>query len=93
MIRRLLGFRRAMPVTGRTVNLITEIMRKAEPDLQKSFFISPKPDENLCFHGDCKQYCDEYHPICGNPITIEVNIFKIDKSMQHNQTQEYIFFW
>lgn len=68
-------------------------MRKAEPDLQKSFFISPKPDENLCFHGDCKQYCDEYHPICGNPITIEVNIFKIDKSMQHNQTQEYIFFW
>lgn len=55
---RVLGFRRALPVIGRKVNLIVEIMRLAAPDLQKQFFISPKPGENVCFIGNCKQFCD-----------------------------------
>lgn len=70
--KRVLGFRKAIPATGRKVNLITEILRYADPNLQQSFFISPQPDQNVCFTGDCAQYCDEYHPICGQKDTIEV---------------------
>lgn len=55
---RVLGFRRALPVIGRKVNLIVEIMRLAAPDFQRTFYISPKPDENVCFIGNCKQFCD-----------------------------------
>ena len=46
---RLLGFRRAVPVTGRHINITTEIYELAEADLLKTFFISPAG--NLCFHG------------------------------------------
>ena len=46
---RLLGFRRAIPVTGRTLNITREIYSLAEGDLLKTFFISPAG--NLCFHG------------------------------------------
>merc|ERR1719245_2052008 len=38
---RLLGFRRAIPVTGRTLNITREIYSLAEGDLLKTFFISP----------------------------------------------------
>ena len=48
---RLLGFRRAIPVTGRTLNITREIYSLAEGDLLKTFFISPAG--NLCFHGKC----------------------------------------
>ena len=46
---RLLGFRRAVPVTGRHVNITTDLYELAETDLLKTFFISPAG--NLCFHG------------------------------------------
>ena len=46
---RLLGFRRAVPVTGRHINITTDIYELAEADLLKTFFISPAG--NLCFHG------------------------------------------
>ena len=53
---RLLGFRRAIPVTGRTLNITSDIYSLAEGDLLKTFFISPAG--NLCFHGKCSYYCD-----------------------------------
>ena len=56
---RLLGFRRAIPVTGRTLNITREIYSLAEGDLLKTFFISPAG--NLCFHGKCSCYCDTSH--------------------------------
>lgn len=68
---RLLGFRKAMPVTGRRINLITDVLRLANKDLQKTFFVSPKPEENICFTGQCELYCDEFYPICGKGHTIE----------------------
>lgn len=69
---RVLGFYRAVPTVGRNVNMITEMLRVSEPRFQRTFSVSPKPDENVCFTGNCKLYCDAYHPICGNGIMIEV---------------------
>ncbi|KAL2736438.1 extracellular serine/threonine protein [Vespula maculifrons] len=66
---RLLGFRRAMPVTGRTLNITTEIYNIADGELLKTFFVSPAG--NLCFHGKCSYYCDTAHAVCGNPDTLE----------------------
>lgn len=66
---RLLGFRRAMPVTGRVLNMTTELYALADGDLLKTFFVSPS--NNLCFHGKCSYYCDTAHAICGNPDTLE----------------------
>ncbi|XP_060523041.1 extracellular serine/threonine protein CG31145 isoform X2 [Cylas formicarius] len=61
--------RRAMPVTGRVVNITSDIYQKAEGDLLNTFFVSPS--DNLCFHGKCSYYCDTSHAICGNPDTLE----------------------
>ncbi|KAL1494378.1 hypothetical protein ABEB36_009986 [Hypothenemus hampei] len=66
---RLLGFRRAMPVTGRLLNMTTELYQRAEGDLLSTFFVSPS--DNLCFHGKCSYYCDTSHAICGNPDKLE----------------------
>jgi len=66
---RLLGFRRAIPVTGRTVNITRDIYSLVEGDLLKTFFISPAG--NLCFHGKCSYYCDTSHAICGSPDMLE----------------------
>ncbi|KAH8414591.1 hypothetical protein KR215_009782, partial [Drosophila sulfurigaster] len=66
---RVLGFRRAMPVAGRTLNITTEIYQKADENLLKTFFVSPSL--NLCFHGKCSYYCDTSHAICGNPDMLE----------------------
>ncbi|XP_034488217.1 extracellular serine/threonine protein CG31145 isoform X1 [Drosophila innubila] len=66
---RVLGFRRAMPVAGRTLNITTEIYQKADENLLKTFFVSPSL--NLCFHGKCSYYCDTSHAICGNPDLLE----------------------
>lgn len=66
---RVLGFRRAMPVAGRTLNITTEIYQKAEENLLRTFFVSPSL--NLCFHGKCSYYCDTSHAICGNPDMLE----------------------
>ena len=78
---RLLGFRRAMPVTGRTLNLTTEIYQIADGELLKTFFVSPAG--NICFHGKCSYYCDTAHAICGNPDTLEGSFaaFLPDKSI------------
>ncbi|XP_024938667.1 extracellular serine/threonine protein CG31145 [Cephus cinctus] len=66
---RLLGFRRTMPVTGRLLNVTTEIYEVADSELLKTFFVSPVG--NLCFHGKCSYYCDTAHAICGNPDSLE----------------------
>ena len=66
---KILGFRRAIPVTGRTVNITKDIYALAEGDLLKTFFISPAG--NLCFHGKCSYYCDTSHAICGSPDMLE----------------------
>jgi Golgi casein kinase, C-terminal, Fam20 len=66
---KVLGFRRAMPVTGRILNVTTEIYQVADEDLLKTFFISPS--NNVCFHGKCSYYCDTSHAICGSPDTLE----------------------
>lgn len=67
---RILGFRRAMPVSGRMVNITSELMAQVtSSDLLKTFFVSP--DRNICFHGQCSYYCDTSHAICGNPDTLE----------------------
>ncbi|KAK9885428.1 hypothetical protein WA026_010925, partial [Henosepilachna vigintioctopunctata] len=39
---RLLGFRRAMPVVGRLLNITKDIYEKADGELLKTFFISPR---------------------------------------------------
>jgi len=65
----MLGFRRAVPVTGRILNITRDIYSLAEGDLLKTFFISPAG--NLCFHGKCSYYCDTSHAICGNPDMLE----------------------
>ncbi|XP_055311757.1 extracellular serine/threonine protein CG31145-like isoform X2 [Sitodiplosis mosellana] len=66
---RLLGFRRAVPVTGRLLNITSEIFQKTDAELMKTSFISPA--NNLCFHGKCSYYCDTSHAICGQPDTLE----------------------
>ena len=64
---RLLGFRRAVPVTGRHVNITTDLYELAETDLLKTFFISPAG--NLCFHGT-------YHFMIFFPLFVGVH-FKV----------------
>jgi len=69
---KLLGFRRAVPVTGRRLNITSEIYGFVEGDFLKTFFISPAG--NLCFHGRCSYYCDTSHAICGSPDMLEVSL-------------------
>lgn len=49
---RALGFRRCVPVTGRRLNITTEIFDVADSALMRTAFVSP--GKNLCFHGKCK---------------------------------------
>lgn len=74
---RLLGFRRAFPVTGRTLNMTSEIYNIADDKLRKTFFTSLQPYSNMCFYGTCRRYCDKHHPVCGQNGLIEVSNFKI----------------
>ncbi len=69
---RLLGFRRAVPVAGRKINVTRDIYELAEHDLLKTFFVSPAG--NVCFHGKCSYYCDTSHAICGHPDTTEASM-------------------
>lgn len=71
---RLMGFRRTTPVTGRSMNVTTEMYELSEPEFKHTFFVSPQPDSNLCFYGICKRYCDPYHPICAKNHMLEVNL-------------------
>ncbi|XP_078093270.1 extracellular serine/threonine protein kinase FAM20C-like [Mustelus asterias] len=66
----ILGFRRIPPVSGRLVDLVTEIRdRTTDGHLERTFFISPA--KNVCFYGDCSYYCDMEHPLCGKPKLME----------------------
>ena len=58
-----------MPVTGRTMNLTSELYLVGEANLLKTFFVSPA--NNYCFHGHCSYYCDTSHAVCGHPDTLE----------------------
>ncbi|KAL4218480.1 Glycosaminoglycan xylosylkinase [Mactra antiquata] len=66
---RILGFYRVPPVTGRLVNMTSEIFRLAGKTLRRTFYVSPIG--NLCFFGVCKYYCDSRHSFCGNVDMIE----------------------
>lgn len=56
------------------MNILTEFQRNSAPNLEETFFKSLKPDENICFTGTCKMYCDQNHPICaGNGTELEVS--------------------
>lgn len=48
---RVLGFRRCVPVTGRRLNITTEIFAIADSELMRTAYVSP--GRNLCFHGKC----------------------------------------
>lgn len=67
---RILGFRRAAPVSGRTINITHDLERLLWWDEESldTFFISPA--NNKCFHGNCSYYCDAEHAFCGNPDLI-----------------------
>lgn len=67
-----MGFRRAMPVTGRILNMTSEIYEIADENITRTFYISPQPDQNLCFYGDCTQYCSINHPFCGQKDMLKV---------------------
>lgn len=69
---RILGFRRTMPVIGRVLNVTSEIYELAHENLTDTFYMST--DNNLCFYGNCDQYCDINHPFCANGDLIEVCI-------------------
>lgn len=56
-------------MTGRLLNMTTDLYQKADGELLKTFFISPS--DNMCFHGKCSYYCDTSHAICGNPDSLE----------------------
>lgn len=66
---KILGFRRTPPCVGRKVNISEEFYPLVEPELHKTFFISPAG--NVCFHGQCTYYCDTSHAICGDPHMLE----------------------
>lgn len=64
---KLLGFRRAVPVAGRSVNLLKEIYPYVGEDLDDRFFYSPT--ENFCFRGNWLG--SMYLPFCGHPEAID----------------------
>lgn len=66
---RLLGYRRAMPVVGRKLNITSEIMRNTDDEMRHTSFVSPVGNE--CFYGKCSYYCDSNHAICGDPDMLE----------------------
>lgn len=76
IVCRLLGFRRAFPVTGRSINLTSEIFNICTNELRSTFFTSLQPYNNLCLTGTCRRYCDIYHPVCGQNGLIEVSAFR-----------------
>ncbi|KAI6177679.1 Fam20C domain-containing protein [Aphelenchoides bicaudatus] len=88
-IDKILGFRRAVPTTGRVLNITSELLGKAERKLKKTFFVSPVG--NQCFVGKCDYYCDTTHAICGTPDLKEgsVQVFLPDDTSvprRHNKS-------
>lgn len=78
---RLLGFRRAVPVTGRLLNITSEIFQLTDFNVLHTAFRSPAG--NFCFHGKCSYYCDTGHAICGHPDMLEGSLaaFLPDKQL------------
>lgn len=69
----ILGFRRASPVSGRTLNITHELERLLwDPESLDTFYISPA--NNKCFYGKCMYYCDAEHAFCGNGDLINGSI-------------------
>ncbi|XP_062514877.1 glycosaminoglycan xylosylkinase-like [Corticium candelabrum] len=66
----ILGFRRAPPVAGRTVNLSKEVIPVSEHKLLKTFF---KQNGNDCFYGVC-YYCKKSDPACAKGTIMEGSV-------------------
>jgi len=64
---RILDYRRAPIVVGRTLNLKTEIMPVASAKLLETF---QEKDGNLCYYGKCL-YCKEEHIACAQGDIME----------------------
>lgn len=72
-----MGFHRTMPVTGRILNITSDIYQLTDEKLRNTFFTSSPPDTDRCFFGSCKQYCKKEHAVCAKNELIEVNILLI----------------
>ncbi|CAH1401373.1 unnamed protein product [Nezara viridula] len=69
-IARLLGLNRAPIVTGRVVNLRTEILPVSSLALNQTFF---KEGNNTCFYGVCR-YCKREDAVCAEGDLLEGSI-------------------
>lgn len=58
-----------MPVIGRKLDIRTEVYLPVDPKTKITFFRSP--EKNVCFFGNCTNYCEIFFPVCGTPHTIE----------------------
>ncbi|XP_028394809.1 glycosaminoglycan xylosylkinase-like [Dendronephthya gigantea] len=67
---RILGFYRAPIVTGRIVNLKTEVMPNIQAELARTFF---KEGNNTCFYGIC-YYCKKREAACANGDVMEGSV-------------------
>lgn len=68
-VERILGFYRTMPVVGRKMDIRTEFFMPVDTETKVTFFRSPS--KNVCFFGNCSNYCEIFFPVCGNPYEIE----------------------
>ncbi|CAG9811342.1 unnamed protein product [Chironomus riparius] len=66
---KILGFRRAIPMVGRKINLTSEMFPLVDDELASTFYISPSG--KVCFTGVCDVFCDTSHGICGDPYMLE----------------------
>ncbi|XP_011661064.2 glycosaminoglycan xylosylkinase [Strongylocentrotus purpuratus] len=67
---RVLDFRRAPLVVGRTLNLKTEILPVASPALNDTFL---EKNNNICFYGKC-YYCKPEEAACADGFTMEGSV-------------------
>lgn len=67
-----LGFRRAVPVAGRSMNIMEDFFPFACEDLMDSTHESL--DKNICFYGKCKKCFEEVRMYCGNPDVFVASI-------------------
>lgn len=58
-----------MPVVGRKMDIRTDFYMPVDSATKTTFFRSP--GKNVCFYGNCSNYCEIFFPVCGNPYEIE----------------------
>lgn len=58
-----------MPVIGRKLDARTEVYMPVDSETKITFFRSP--GKNVCFFGNCTNYCEIFFPVCGTPYMIE----------------------